>query len=129
MAVAEVLMSAPKPVPACVWSHYYTLLACLLQRKECKDLISMYTCSNWSLLKQFPAATTDLEDLAWSPDCACLVVWDTCLTYKLVVHSPEGEMLTSYSAYADALGIKAVQWSPSGQMLAVGSFDQACPAV
>lgn len=84
----------------------------------------MYTCNNWSLLKQFPAATTDLEDLAWSPDCACLVAWDTCLTYRLVVHSPEGEMLTAYSAYADALGIKAVQWSPSGQMLAVGSFDQ-----
>lgn len=86
----------------------------------------MYTCSNWSLVRQFPAATSDLEDLAWSPDCACLVAWDTCLTYKLVVHSPEGEMLTAYSAYADALGIKAVQWSPSGQMLAVGSFDQAC---
>ena len=86
----------------------------------------MYTCSDWSLVKQFPAATSDLEDLAWSPDCACLVAWDNCLTYKLVVHSPDGEMLTAYSAYADALGIKAVQWSPSGQMLAVGSFDQAC---
>ena len=86
----------------------------------------MYTCSDWSLAKQFPAATSDLEDLAWSPDGACLVAWDTCLTYKLVVHSAQGEMLTAYSAYADALGIKALQWSPSGQMLAVGSFDQAC---
>ena len=85
----------------------------------------MYTCKNWLLVKQFPVATSDLEDLAWSPDCACLVAWDSCLAYKLVVYSPEGDMLTAYSAYSDALGIKSVQWSPSGQMLAVGSFDQA----
>ena len=30
----------------------------------------------------------------------------------------------SYSAYDDALGIKTVRWSPTGQLLAVGSFDQ-----
>ena len=30
-----------------------------------------------------------------------------------------------YSAYQDALGVKAVTWSPSGQFLAVGSYDQA----
>ncbi len=85
----------------------------------------MYTCSNWSLIHQFPISTSDLEDLAWSPDCACLVAWDTCLTYKLVVCTPQGEILTVYSAYPNALGIKSVEWSPSGQMLAVGSFDQA----
>ncbi|DBA84979.1 TPA: hypothetical protein ACH3X2_005718 [Trebouxia sp. C0005] len=94
------------------------------ERKECKDIISMYTCSNWSLVHQFPISTSDLEDLAWSPDCACLVAWDSCLTYKLVVCTPQGEILTVYSAYPNALGIKSVEWSPSGQMLAVGSFDQ-----
>lgn len=85
----------------------------------------MYTCNDWSLVKQFPVALSDLEDMAWSPDCACLVAWDTCLTYKLMVYSPDGDLLTAYSAYSDALGIKTVQWSPSGQMLAIGSFDQA----
>ena len=53
------------------------------------------------------------------------MAWDTCLTYKLVVCTPQGEILTVYSAYPNALGIKSVEWSPSGQMLAVGSFDQA----
>ena len=52
-------------------------------------------------------------------------MWDTCLAYKLVVSTLQGEVLTTYSAYANALGIKSVEWSPSGQMLAVGSFDQA----
>jgi len=41
------------------------------------------------------------------------------------VCTPQGETLTVYSAYPCALGIKSVEWSPSGQMLAVGSFDQA----
>ena len=85
----------------------------------------MYTCSNWLLVQQFPVGTSDLEDIAWSPDCACIVAWDTCLTYKLVVFDPQGEILTAYTAYPNALGIKSVGWSPSGQMLAVGSFDQA----
>jgi hypothetical protein len=30
----------------------------------------------------------------------------------------------SYSAYEDGLGIKKVQWSSSGQFLAIGSFDE-----
>ena len=84
----------------------------------------MYTCANWQLEQQFPVATADLEDIAWSPDGACLAAWDTCLTYKLSVFTPDGQMLTAYSAYQNALGIKAIEWSPSGQLLAVGSFDQ-----
>lgn len=88
----------------------------------------MYTCANWQLAHQFQLSTADLEDIAWSPDCACLVAWDSCLTYKLLVCDIEGEVLVAYSAYQNALGIKSVQWSPSGQLLAIGSFDQVCYA-
>lgn len=84
----------------------------------------MYTCSNWELVKQFQAATSDLEDIAWSPDAACLAAWDNCLTYNLTVCTPGGETLAKYSAYSNALGIKTMEWSPSGQMLVIGSFDQ-----
>lgn len=89
----------------------------------------MYTCTNWELVKQFHVATNDLEDIAWSPDTACLAAWDNSLTYNLVVVTPEGETLATYSAYSNALGIKTVQWSPSGQMLSIGSFDQVAVAV
>ncbi len=37
----------------------------------------------------------------------------------------QGECLTAFSAYKEMLGIKAVSWSPSGQLLAVGDFEQA----
>ena len=45
---------------------------------------------------------------------------------QVVVYGLDGRVLTSYRAYSDALGIKSVAWSPSGQLLAVGSYDQVC---
>ena len=35
-------------------------------------------------------------------------------------------LVSSYNAYDDGLGIKRVSWSPSGQFLAIGSYDQKC---
>jgi hypothetical protein len=45
---------------------------------------------------------------------------------QVVVHAAEdGQLLGSYSAYDDALGIKSAAWGPGGDALAVGSYDQA----
>ena len=68
--------------------------------------------------------TQDLADLAWSPTSACFVVWDILLTYKLLIYDASGRCLASYSAYQDALGIRTIQWSPDGHLLAIGSYDQ-----
>lgn len=35
-----------------------------------------------------------------------------------------GGHLASYSAYQQALGVRVVSWAPSGQFIAVGSYDQ-----
>lgn len=43
---------------------------------------------------------------------------------QVLVCGLDGKCLTCYRAYSDALGIKTVAWSPSGQLLAVGSYDQ-----
>lgn len=43
---------------------------------------------------------------------------------QLAVYTPEGECLVSYSGYQELLGIKAVAWSPSGQLLAMGDYEQ-----
>lgn len=44
---------------------------------------------------------------------------------QVLVHDAgDGSLLGSFSAYDDALGVKAVTWAPGGDALAVGSYDQ-----
>ncbi|GAB4821177.1 hypothetical protein N2152v2_008223 [Parachlorella kessleri] len=94
-------------------------------RSNCKDVLTMYDCASWAVVAQFGVATQDLADLAWSPDGSCLAVWDSpAHSYTVAIYTPEGECLTCYQAYSEGLGVKSLAWSPSGQLLAVGSFDQ-----
>lgn len=43
---------------------------------------------------------------------------------SVIIYQADGIKIAQYKAYSDALGVKSVQWSPNGQFLAVGSFDQ-----
>lgn len=100
-------------------------LLAVAHRSDCKDSLAIYDCATWQPRAQFPTATADLADLAWSPDGTCLAVWESALYgHQLAVYTPEGECLVSYSGYQELLGIKAVAWSPSGQLLAMGDYEQ-----
>ena len=68
--------------------------------------------------------TRDLAGLAWNPSSSELAAWDSALTYKVLLFGSRGNLKASYSAYSDALGVRHATWSPSGQVLAVGSCDQ-----
>ena len=96
----------------------------LAERRDCKDHISLFDCSQWQLVRHFPVETVDLVGLRWSPDSTVLCVWDSLLDYKVLLYSLDGRRLAIYAAYEHALGVKCVAWSPSSQFLAVGSFDQ-----
>ena len=61
----------------------------------------------------------------WSPDGSCIAVWDGPLQDGVCLYTPEGEYLAQYSAHAASLGVRTVAWAPSGQLLAIGSFDEA----
>ena len=41
------------------------------------------------------------------------------------IYHCDGRLAAAYSKYDDFLGIKGIQWSPTGQILAVGSYDEA----
>lgn len=43
---------------------------------------------------------------------------------QVLIYSPDGRCLFKYHAYESGLGVKSVSWSPCGQFLAVGSYDQ-----
>lgn len=43
---------------------------------------------------------------------------------QVLIYSPDGRCLLKYQAYESGLGVKSISWSPCGQFLAVGSYDQ-----
>ncbi|XP_022969756.1 WD repeat-containing protein WRAP73 isoform X1 [Cucurbita maxima] len=98
--------------------------AAVCTRKDCKDYVNLISCHTWEIMGVFAVDTLDLADIEWSPDDSSIVVWDSPLEYKVLIYSPDGRCLFKYQAYESGLGVKSVSWSPCGQFLAVGSYDQ-----
>ncbi|KAL8198506.1 UNVERIFIED_CONTAM: WD repeat-containing protein wrap73 [Gekko kuhli] len=96
----------------------------LAERRDCKDYISLFVCSDWQLLRHFDTETQDVAGIEWAPNGCVLAVWDTCLEYKILLYSLDGRLLSTYRAYEWSLGVKSVSWSPSSQFLAIGSYDE-----
>nr|AGT21477.1 WD40 repeat-like superfamily protein [Tarenaya spinosa] len=93
-------------------------------RRDCKDYVNLLSCQSWQIMGSFAVDTVDLADLEWSPDDSSIIVWDSPLEYKVLIYSPDGRCLFKYQAYECGLGVKTVSWSPCGQFLAIGSYDQ-----
>mmetsp|Transcript_6052 Transcript_6052/g.10416 ORF Transcript_6052/g.10416 Transcript_6052/m.10416 type:complete len:429 (-) Transcript_6052:100-1386(-) len=93
-------------------------------RKDCKDHVQVLSTESWDLVKQFAVDSSDLADLAWSPDGHYICVWDSCLEYKVLVYLPDGKIILKYQAYENSLGVRCVSWAPGGQFIAIGSYDQ-----
>ncbi|CAB4300403.1 unnamed protein product [Prunus armeniaca] len=98
--------------------------AAICTRRDCKDYINLLSCHTWEIMGVFAVDTLDLSDTEWSPDDSTIVIWDSPLEYKVLIYSPDGRCLYKYQAYESGLGVKSVSWSPCGQFLAVGSYDQ-----
>ncbi|KAH9647902.1 wd repeat-containing protein WRAP73 [Citrus sinensis] len=98
--------------------------AAICTRRDCKDYINLLSCHTWEIMGVFAVDTLDLADIEWSPDDSAIVIWDSPLEYKVLIYSPDGRCLLKYQAYESGLGVKSISWSPCGQFLAVGSYDQ-----
>jgi len=98
----------------------------VVERREHRDYIGIYSQEFWELIHRFKVETVDLEDCMWSPDDRVICVYDNPVEYQFLIYSPRGRKLAQFQAYENALGIKSISFSPKGRFLAVGSYDQIC---
>ena len=102
----------------------------LLSRSGTLDIITLHAQRSYEVLKSFSPPTVDAQGLKWSPDGKWLAVWDTASTgYKVFIYTADGHLYRSYAGdYFDdefkGLGVKTIEWSPNGDFLAIGGYEQ-----
>ena len=80
----------------------------LAERRDCKDAVSIFDLSSWSLVKHFPSSTRELGGVCWKPTCGehVLVVWESFFFgFDLILYSVGGEILGRFTHddFADSL--------------------------
>ncbi|KAK0658159.1 putative WD repeat-containing protein C32H8.09 [Lasiodiplodia hormozganensis] len=101
----------------------------LLSRPGPQDVLTLHAPGTYFLLETIALPSSDAQGIQWSPDGRWLVVWDAASTgFKLFVYTADGQLYRTYSGDDDdgirGLGIKSIEWSPRGDYLAVGGYNQ-----
>ena len=101
----------------------------VLTRAGCKDRVLVYETRTFEEVASHELGTFNAAGMLWSPDSRHLVVWDG-VTYgpRVVVlgvspGSARVVMDKVWAAGVSGLGVRSVAWSPSGSVLAVGTYD------
>jgi WD40 repeat protein len=102
----------------------------LLARPGPQDLITLHHPSSYRLIAAVNVPTTDAQGLKWSHDGRWFVVWDSASSgCKALVYTADGNLYRTYTDSSEStsslgLGIRSIEWSTSGDHLAVGNFDR-----
>ncbi|PWA02494.1 hypothetical protein BB558_001325 [Smittium angustum] len=71
-----------------------------------------------------PIDTIDSQGLEWSCDGNSICVWDTIGNHFLQIFNSIGVLKQEFSISENELGIQTVAWSPLGEYIAVGGYNQ-----
>ncbi|CAF0741516.1 unnamed protein product [Didymodactylos carnosus] len=120
--------------PSYVFSPNHQYMALVERRNDSSDHISIFDCtSNWSMVSHFQPDLEDLQGIVWSLNengnsggCGTLCMWENSFEYKILFYALNGQLLNVYkpTTPSQTLGIRCVKWSPTGQILAVGSYNE-----
>ncbi len=58
----------------------------LVERRDCKDHLSIFSTENWQLIKHFESETDDLQLISWSPTCVSFCVLESSLEVNYMIN-------------------------------------------
>ena len=103
-------------------------MALVERRTDSTDHISIFDYSNnWTMIGHFQVKELeDLQGIQWTPNEDVLCLWENCYEYKIVFFTLDGKILNIYKPENEqiSLGIRSVRWSPTGQILIIGDYDE-----
>lgn len=101
----------------------------LLTRPGPHDVLSLHRPGSYEVIRSLELPTTDAQGLKWSPDGRWIAIWDTPREgHKVFILTCDGHTYRQWTGQnlekvAKGLGVRCVEWSPSGDFLAIGDFD------
>ena len=118
----------PKPGSKCHAYRPTTRHLAILVRESAHDNLLLLAPSTYEVLENVELPSVDAQGLDWSPDGQWLAIWDnTSAGYKLYVYTADGNLFKTYAGGQTTdhvgLGIKSVTWSPKGDHLAIGDYE------
>ena len=118
----------PKPISKCHAYRPTTRHLAILVRESAHDNLLLLAPSTYEVLENVELPTVDAQGLVWSPDSQWLAIWENASAgYKLFVYTADGNLFKSYVGGQTTdnvgLGIKSVTWSPRGDHLAIGDYE------
>ncbi|XP_065791970.1 WD repeat-containing protein WRAP73 isoform X2 [Muntiacus reevesi] len=91
----------------------------LAERRDCRDYVSIFVCSDWQLLRHFDTDTQDLAGIEWAPNGCVLAVWDSCLEVRILNHVT-WKMITEFGHPATVNNPKIVVYKEAEKSLPLG---------
>lgn len=121
-------LRAPKQITTCYGYRPRTGHLALLTRPSLHDVLLYLKPDGSGPVVPMELATVDAQGILWSPDGQWLALWDAASAgYKVLILTADGHLYKTYCGGQDAgnlsLGVKTLKWSPSGEFLVIGDFD------
>ena len=118
----------PKPSSKCHAYRPATKHLAILVRESAHDNLLLLAPCTYEVLVNVELPTVDAQGLIWSPDSQWLAIWDNASAgYRLFVYTADGNLFKTYTGGQTTdnvgLGIKSVTWSPKGDHLAIGDYE------